>query len=112
MKEAIPMITNIYTVYDAVAESYLDPFFMLSDGQAIRALGDILLNPEHPFSQHPADYTLFRIGEYDNLRGRVVDMPTHVALGNLIEFKHEAPTISHAAPILRGAESDDPEVEL
>lgn len=55
-----------YTVFDVASGVYDNPFFMQSDAQAIRAFGDIANNLEHPIGKHPKDFTLFRVGTFDN----------------------------------------------
>lgn len=61
----------IFTVYDEKAQAYLNPFFMAQDGMAIRAITDALGDPEHQFSKHPADFTLYRIGIFDDSDGTI-----------------------------------------
>lgn len=58
------MIYNVFTVFDGAISLYLPPFFMRSSQEAIRAVADCLLDPDHAFSKHPADYTLFELGTY------------------------------------------------
>ena len=65
------MRTFGYSVFDSASDTYDRPFFAQSDGQAMRSFGDIAVNAEHPIGQHPADYTLFRVGSWDDNEGKL-----------------------------------------
>lgn len=78
------LIKKIYAIYDEKAEAYLQPFFLDTQGQAIRAIVDCLSDPDHNFSRHPADYTLFQVGEFNNELGLIVE--DKKTIGNLVEF--------------------------
>lgn len=91
------MILKVFTVYDSKAQAYLQPFFMQSAGQAIRAWEDTSNNPETQFSRHPADFTLFEVGTYDDQVGRFENLNAPVALGTALQLKKQ-PT--SAAPLL------------
>ncbi len=60
------MKLNIYTIFDTASGLYLRPFFNTSDGAALRAFSDIATDPDHEVGKHPEDYSLFRIGIYDD----------------------------------------------
>lgn len=81
------MKLKIFTAYDSKVEAYLQPFFMRSTGEAIRAWTELANNSEHLFSKHPADYTLYEIGEYDDTTGHVVPHQAFKNLGTALEFK-------------------------
>ena len=63
------MILKAYTVFDVAAGVYDRPFFAHSDKVALRSFADIAVNKDHPIGQHPEDYSLFAIGEYDDNTG-------------------------------------------
>lgn len=60
------MLLKVFTIYDSKAEAYLQPFFMQSTGQALRAFEDSVNDPNHQFNKHAADFTLFELGTYDD----------------------------------------------
>lgn len=65
-------IENIYCIYDKKAEAFpAQPYFARTDGIAIRAFTDLANRPDNDIGQHPEDYSLFRVGTYDTLRGLV-----------------------------------------
>lgn len=59
-------ITNLYAIHDAKAQRYTTPFQHPNDEAAMREFSDNAINPDYPFIKHPADYSLFRIGTYDD----------------------------------------------
>lgn len=79
------MIVNIFTVHDSKAHAYLPPFYFLHDGQAVRTFQDCINSEKHQFHHHPADYTLYRIGTFDD-EGASIDNIAPFSLGNGVEF--------------------------
>lgn len=84
------MLLQIFTVYDSKAEAYLQPFYMGTRGEAIRAFSDSVNDPNTAFHKHPSDYTLFALGTWDNLKCNFFLQPTPDALGLALEFLHKA----------------------
>lgn len=80
------MKLKVFTVYDSKAEAYLQPFFSVSTGAAVRMFSDAITDSNHQFHKHAADYTLFHIGEYDDTNG-LLKAVTPVSLGNALEYK-------------------------
>lgn len=66
------MKMNIYSIYDVAAGAYLRPFFMQSDGQATRSFSDIAQDASHEIGKHPEDYTLFKLGLFDDNTGEII----------------------------------------
>lgn len=66
------MRLNVYTIFDTASGAYMRPFFVNSDGQALRMFGDIASDAEHEVGRHPEDYSLYRIGTYDDNKGQLV----------------------------------------
>jgi len=60
---------KIFSVYDDKAKAYLPPFFLPEVGMAVRAFKDCVNDPGHNFGKHPADYTLFQCGAFDDRTG-------------------------------------------
>lgn len=66
------MRMNIYSIFDSATACYMRPFFLQSDQAAIRAFTDIACDDEHEVGRHPKDYTLVRIGTYEDTKGKIV----------------------------------------
>ncbi len=65
------MELNAYTIYDVASRAFMRPFFSQADGQAIRGFKDIALDAEHDVGTHPEDYTLYRIGTFNDATGKI-----------------------------------------
>lgn len=66
------MILNVYCVFDSAASVYQRPFYCQTDGEALRAFGDISFDKEHPIGMHPEDYSLYRVGQFNDAKGELV----------------------------------------
>lgn len=60
-----------YAVYDRKAEVYSTPFLEVTDGTAIRALQEAVADGNHPFAKHPADYSLHRLGTFEDTTAEI-----------------------------------------
>lgn len=79
------MLHKMYCIFDAKAEAYLQPFFLPNDAVAQRAISDCVRDPQHSFSAHPADYTLFAIGAFSDT-DCTFNINEPKSLGNCVEF--------------------------
>lgn len=62
----------IFCVYDNVAKIYLTPIFSeATDGVAVRTIQTTMENAEHQFTKHAQDFTLVRLGLFDDELGDV-----------------------------------------
>ena len=66
------MKLNIYSIFDVKTGAYMRPFFLQSDGQAMRMFSDIAIDKDHDVGKHPEDYTLVRIGAFNDVKGELV----------------------------------------
>jgi hypothetical protein len=62
----------MFSVYDKAVGAYMRPFFMQSDGQALRAFIDDCTAADSPVASHPEDYALFRVGRWYDSEGTLV----------------------------------------
>jgi len=76
---------EIFTIYDSKAQAYLTPFFLHKDGMAMRVFADCVNDKNHQFGKHPEDYTLFRIGSWDDDKAKFLTN-NPIAIGNGVEF--------------------------
>jgi hypothetical protein len=66
------MRLNVYTIFDTATGAYMRPFYMQSDGQATRAFKDLAVAADHEIGKHPEDYSLWRIGQFNDNKGELV----------------------------------------
>jgi len=76
---------KIYSVYDIVAGAYLPVFQMDNDGLALRAFKDAVNNPESAFYNHPNDYQLERIAEFDQVKGLIEESNELIAKASAVK---------------------------
>lgn len=79
----------VFSVFDAAAQAYLQPFFFPMPGQAIRAFVDAVNGGNEQFSRHAADFTLFQVGEFVQDTGELLAQAPK-SLGNALQFKEAA----------------------
>lgn len=80
------MIMNVYSIFDDKAKAYAQPFFLLQHGQAIRAFGDEVGNPQSSINKHPSDYHLYLLGEYDDISGKFKSLDSPIFLSHGVDF--------------------------
>jgi hypothetical protein len=80
------MIMKIFSIYDSKAEAYNSPFYMQTQSLAIRAFTDEANNESSQIGKHPADFTLFYMGEYDDHTASFNLEDTKISLGVASEF--------------------------
>jgi hypothetical protein len=66
----LKMKKSMFAVFDNAAKLYLQPFLEVTDATAVRAVQDAAKG-DHPFSKHPEDFTLTRLGVYDEETGQL-----------------------------------------
>lgn len=63
------MLTSAYSVHDSVADFFGTPFFSTNDNVAIRSFSALVHDPQSFVSRNPGDFTLYRIGTFDDKTG-------------------------------------------
>lgn len=82
------MLLSIFTIYDEKAKAYLAPFFLPTTGMAVRTFTDMINNPECAFYKHPEDYTIFKIGTFDDSLGLLLVELKPTSLHNGVTLKN------------------------
>ncbi len=85
---------KIYTVYDSKAEAYMQPFYQKTAGLALRDFQAAANSEKSSISQHPADFTLFEIGSYDERTGKVQPLDAFANLGTALEHINQNKELS------------------
>ena len=87
------MIFEVFSIYDAKAEAYLPPFILPNIALAKRVFGECVNSSDHQFSKSPFDYTLFRLGQFDDSAGQYLLERGNQSLGNVVEYiRQDDPT--------------------
>jgi len=80
------MKMKVFSVFDSKASAYLQPFFMVTKGTAIRAFSDLVNDEKHQFGKHPEDFTLFELGEWEDMTNSWEMLAAPHAIGVGVEF--------------------------
>lgn len=84
------MIVNIYSVKDNQVDSFAQPFTNPTHGAALRAFADHVNEPGTAANRHPADFSLYHLGTFNDTDGHIEAVkPTRI--GTAAEYlKKEA----------------------
>lgn len=74
-----------FAVYDEKTKCHLQPFFLNTLAEAIRAITDVVNQKGHNFNLHPQDYTLFQIGIFNQETG--IFTSEYQVIDNLVKYK-------------------------
>jgi len=85
---------QVFAIYDSVAKRYMRPFFMRTQAEALRGFTDVANDDGHEISQHPTDFSLMVIGEWDETNGNLTALATPHRLATAMEVRHTAPNIT------------------
>ena len=83
------MEQKLYIVHDSKSETYTAPTVHPARGQAIRSFSDAVNGGEGVLSQHPADFTLFEIGEFNPSTGEIGLYESRQSIVNGIDVKED-----------------------
>lgn len=61
----------IFSAYDTKTQAYMTPFYSHTPGSAIRSFTDAAEDPASIVAQHPDDFLLFQLGEWDDHTGTI-----------------------------------------
>lgn len=78
---------KMFSVFDSKVGSFARPFFMSSKGEALRAWQDLVNDPQTQFCKHAADFTLFILGEFDDITASYTPLTAPESLGCALEYK-------------------------
>lgn len=79
----------IFNVYDAKAAAWLRPHFVRSVPEGLRVFQQAAMAPESFLSLSPGDFTLFQLGEFDEVTGKFDLLPVPESLGTALQAQAE-----------------------
>lgn len=77
---------KMFVIYDSKAEAFDVPRCHSTRGVAIRSFVDAAVKADVPWKDHPEDYTLFEVGEYDGNKCKFEIYDTPKSLGLALEL--------------------------
>jgi len=63
------MTQNVYSIKDAKAGTYGNPFYAINDGVATRSFEQAASDPQTTIHANPEDFNLYKIGTFDDNEG-------------------------------------------
>lgn len=81
------MKIKVFSIYDVKSEIYSQPFYQVTEGAALRAWVDLVNDGRSNVSQHPEDYCLFLVAEYDDTSANFETLTPPKSLGLALEYK-------------------------
>lgn len=74
------MLHSIVAVFDVKCGAYGRPVAYPADGAAVRAIQDAINAGDNEYAKHPEDYSLVKLGTYDDNAGELrPEKPTVLA---------------------------------
>lgn len=77
---------NAFSIFDDKAQIFNVPFFFVHKGQASRAFSDLIGDRQSTIAHHPEDYSLYRVGEFDDVSGLMLGFVTPEFIARAIEY--------------------------
>jgi len=94
------MKINVYSVFDSKAAVFANPFYMANDAVALRGFAGAVNSPESMLYKHPEDYSLYRLGTFDDSVGLLVAEAQPVVMATASScIKMVMPTTPAISPI-------------
>ncbi|AXH75308.1 MAG: nonstructural protein [Microviridae sp.] len=75
-----------YSVYDSKAQIFGNPFFSTNDQTALRDLSTAAADRNSTIGRNPTDFTLYRIGAFDDFSGKILPIDPFINLGMAAQF--------------------------
>lgn len=80
------MLLNAYSVYDVKSLTYSPPFFQPAHGSAARMFSDLANDANTSVGRHPADYSLFCLGLFDDQTGKLLALDQREHIADAVSF--------------------------
>lgn len=79
------MRSNLYAIYDTIADIFNKPFVEHNDNSAIRAFKDAMLKGD----AHKEDFVLYHIGEWNDANGVIEPAAAPLKVYSGLDIKEE-----------------------
>lgn len=86
------MKLKLYSTYDSKVKAWTLPFFMdvipgTETTEILAAWASVANDPTTKFGQHPEDYCLFEIANFDSITGELQPLNPKITIGFALHFK-------------------------
>lgn len=78
---------EVYSVFDAAAQAFYPPIFLATEQLLIREMLKVRdKHPEHLFVKHSEQFTVFRLGTFDDSTGQLMDLGQEAVINLKVLF--------------------------
>ena len=95
---------KMYSVFDTKADFWAPPFFARTHEEALRAFSVAANDRQHQWGRHPADFSLFYVGEFDEFTGLCTGVD-RFHLSNALDLVERQPSPGLFADVSTGADN-------
>jgi len=81
---------KVFAVFDIKAESHGNLITLPAVGLATRTFSDAINAPNSPLGDNPEDYSLYELGTYDPVSGRMMGLERPKFIAHAVEFKKKS----------------------
>lgn len=85
------MISNVYSLHDSKALIYSPPFLAGQHGLAMRMVQELANDLSTSVGRHPADFTLYCIGSFDDQSGQMLPAAHREHISDVLALSPRAP---------------------
>lgn len=85
------MLMKVFSVRDMKSEAFLQPYFSVNQGTALRAFDEACQKQDSPFYKYPNDYVLYEIGSYDDETGLLTALTPVKMMSCAADFSLQKP---------------------
>lgn len=89
------MKVGLYAVYDVASGVYDGPVGSMNDATAIRQFKEVATNDNNPIGKNPSDFTLMKVGIWNDADGQIESMPPVKVMTALEAIASTGDLISH-----------------
>lgn len=80
------MLQNTYSAFDKKAQFFIGTFNSRSDAEASRMFGDAVRQGKSLVAEHPEDYSLYKLGTFDDCSGKIEGEATPIFVCEAMMF--------------------------
>lgn len=79
------MLKGLYSIFDKKATMYSEPKSAPTDGVFTRMVSDMIAEGNNQIAQHPDDFAICKIAEWNELTGEIEPMMVQICECNILK---------------------------
>lgn len=77
---------TLVTIYDTVARAHMPPSAVRTPEEGVRVFEATVKQQGSRFADHPEDFILYHVGEWDEIEGVLIPLDKHIKLATASDF--------------------------